>query len=133
MQDKTVLLLVLVFLLVGCGGAYKASKVNRIPLEETETVIYQDFWLKTNVGIMTVGAQNQNGLLKPRVRLKNLTNKQVDAEIRVKFLDRQGFELDDDMGWDPLPLEPGEIATYSKTALSKEARKYKFILKLANN
>lgn len=118
--------------LLSCGGAYRASTVNRVPLEETNTVVYQDIWLKATVGIMRVDAQNKNGYLMPRLRLKNLTNKQVDAEILVKFLDSEGYELDD-TGWDPLPFEPGEIKSYSKIAINKDARDYRFILKTAGN
>ena len=118
--------------LLSCGGAYRASTVNRVPLEETNVVVYQDIWLKATVGIMQVDAQNKNGYLMPRIRLKNLTNKQVDAEIFVKFLDGEGFELND-TGWDPLPFEPGEIKTYSKIAMNKNARDYRFILKTAGD
>jgi uncharacterized protein YcfL len=126
------LLLFTSFFLVGCGGTYRASKVETIPLEQREKIIVKNFWLKSNVGVLSLDNENQDGFLKAKVKLKNLTSSLVNAEIKVKFLDKDGYELNETWGWEPLPLESGEIKSFQKVAPSKSAVDFRVLLKLAD-
>ncbi|MBA4311147.1 MAG: hypothetical protein C0417_00805 [Chlorobiaceae bacterium] len=117
----------------GCGGTYRASKVDSTPLEQSEKIIYKNFWLKTTVGVLEIWDENQDGFLRAKVKLKNLTSSLVNAELKIKFLDKDGFELNPNWGWEPFPLESGEIKSFQKIAPSKNAVDFKIILKLASD
>ncbi len=117
----------------GCGGAYRASQVETIPLEQREKVVYKNFWLKASVGVLATESEMQDGFLKAKVKFKNMTSSLINAEIKVKFLDRSGYELDDTWGWSPLPLESGEIKGVQRTAPSKSAVDYRILVKLAGD
>lgn len=119
--------------IVGCGGAYKASEVYSIPLEQREKIIYKSFWLKVNVGILSIDQEYNEGFLKAKVKFKNLTSSLVNAELKIKFLDREGYELNETWGWSPFPLESGEIKSYQQIAPSNNAVDYRILLKLASD
>jgi|WetSurMetagenome_2_1015567.scaffolds.fasta_scaffold96302_2 uncharacterized protein YcfL len=123
--------IVLTVVASGCGGAYRASQVQTIPLEQREKVIYKNFWLKASVGVLTTESEVQEGFLKAKLKLKNMTSSLINAEIKVKFLDQGGYELNDTWGWTPLPLESGEIKSIQRTAPSKGATDYRVLIKLA--
>jgi len=129
----TLMLLFLGLIALGCGGAYRASKVESVPLEQSEKVIYKNFWLKTTVGVLETESENQDGFLRAKVKLKNLTSSLVNAELKIKFLDKDGYELNPNWGWEPLPLESGEIKSFQKIAPTKTAVDYRIVIKLASD
>jgi len=118
--------------LVGCGSTYHAKELSRPPLEETDVVIYKNIDLKLSVGIVDVSKDYVNGLLRARLRIKNLTGKTINTEIKVKFRDAQGFELTE-TPWTPLPLQSGEIHSFEQVASSKEAVDFRVVIQRAGS
>ena len=117
----------------GCGGAYRATELSRPTLEETEKVIYKNIDFKFSVGVVDVSQDYVNGLLRARCRVKNLTGKPINAEIKIKFRDAQGFEIDDAAPWTPLPLESAEIRSFEQIASSSDAVDFRIILQRAGS
>jgi hypothetical protein len=120
-------------LVLGCGGTYRATGVSTVPLEQREKVVYKNFWLKATVGVLSTDSEIQEGFLKAKLQLKNMTSSLVNAEIKVKFLDKTGYEIEDGWGWAPLPLESGEIRSFQRISTSKAAADYRVLLKLAGD
>lgn len=117
----------------GCGGAYRATQPTRPVLEDTEKVIYKNIDLKASVGVLDIGQDYVNGLLRARCRLKNLTGKTINAEIKVKFRDAQGYEMDDTAPWTPLPLESGEIRSFEQIASNADAVDFRIVIQRAGS
>lgn len=122
----------LVLVAAGCGGAYKATQPSRPTLEDTEKIIYKDLDLKYSVGVIDISQDYVNGLLRARCRLKNLTGKTVNAEIKIKFRDAQDYELGDPP-WTPLPLESSEIRSFEQIATSTDAVDFRIIVQKAGS
>lgn len=118
--------------LLGCGSTYHAKGLSRPPLEETDVVIYKNIDLKLSVGIVDVTKDYVNGLLRARLRIKNLTGKTINTEIKVKFRDSHGFELNE-TPWTPLPLQSGEIHSFEQVASSKEAVDFRVVIQRAGS
>ncbi len=132
---RAVILCVLSFCLfvLGCGGAYRATQPARPALEDTEKVIYKNLDLKNSVGVLDISQDEINGLLRARCRLKNLTGKTINAEIKVKFRDAKGYELDDPAPWTPLPLESGEIRSFEQIASNPDAVDFRIVIQRAGS
>lgn len=118
--------------LLGCGSTYHARQVSRTPLEETDIVIYKNLDLKFSVGVVGVTQDYVNGLLRARCRVKNLTGKNINTEIKVKFRDAQGFEIGE-TPWTPLPLQSGEIHSFEQIATSKSAVDFRIVIQRAGS
>ena len=125
--------LLLCLVIVGCGGTYRATHPARPGLEETERIIYKNIDLKYSVGILDISEDTVNGLLRARCKIRNLTGKLINAEIKIKFRDAQGYELDDTAPWAPLPLESGEIRSYEQIASNPEAVDFRIIIQRAGS
>ena len=119
--------------MVGCGGAYKATVPSRPALEDTDLVIYKNMDLKYSVGILDVTEDYVNGLLRVRCRIKNLTGKMINTEIKVKFRDSQGFELGGAAPWTPMPLESAEIRSFEQIASNTDATEFRIIIQRAGS
>lgn len=124
--------IVIVGCLFGCGSTYHAKELSRQPIEETDIVIYKNIDLKLSVGIVDVSKDYVNGLLRARLRIKNLTGKIINTEIKIKFRDTQGFELSE-TPWTPLPLQSGEIHSFEQIATSKEAVDFRVVIQRAGS
>jgi uncharacterized protein YcfL len=129
-----IILISLIFLLniFNCGSTYHAKNISRPPLEETDKVIYKNWDLKKSVGIVDVNQDYVNGLLRARLRIKNLTGKIINTEIKVKFRDAQGFEMSE-IPWTPLPLQSGEIHSFEQIATNKEAVDFRIVIQRAGS
>jgi hypothetical protein len=127
-----ILAVLLVLVVAGCGGAYKATQPSRPTLEDTEKIIYKDLDLKYSVGVIDISQDYVNGLLRARCRLKNLTGKTINAEIKIKFRDAQDYELGDPP-WTPLPLESSEIRSFEQIATSTDAVDFRIIIQRAGS
>ncbi len=118
---------------LGCGGTYRATQPTRPALEDTEVVIYKNLDLKQSVGVLDIGQDEVNGMLRARCRLKNLTGKTINAEIKIKFRDAAGYELDDPAPWTPLPLESGEIRSFEQIASNPDAVDFRIVIQRAGS
>jgi len=120
-------------MMLGCGGAYRSTQPSRPALEDTEKVIYKNLDLKASVGVLDISQDQVNGLLRARCRLKNLTGKTINAEIKIKFRDAQGYEMDDTAPWTPLPLESGEIRSFEQITSTTEAVDFRIVIQRAGS
>jgi hypothetical protein len=118
--------------ILSCGSTYHARQVSRMPIEETDIVIYKNIDLKFSVGVVDVAQDYVNGLLRARCRVKNLTGKNINTEIKVKFRDAQGFEIGE-TPWTPLPLKSGEIHSFEQIATSKSAADFRIVIQRAGS
>lgn len=128
-----VLLAIILAVGPGCGGTYRATRPTRPALEDTDVVIYKNIDLKASVGVLDIGKDYVNGLLRARCRIKNLTGKTINAEIKIKFRDADGYELDDPAPWTPLPLESGEIRSFEQIASNKDAVDFRILIQRAGS
>jgi len=129
----TCLLFVPAFLIWGCGGTYRASQLRSQPIEESEHVVYKNVTLKLSVAVMEDQGIRENGLLRVRAKVKNMLGKTINAEIKIKFLDSSGYEITDNSGWQPFPLEKGDIKAIDRFASSPNAVDYRILVKLAGD
>jgi len=118
---------------LGCGGPglYRATPSSKTTLEDTDKVTFKDEDLQKSISVVDVSQDDVNGLLRARCRLRNMTDKPVRAEIKVKFRDAQGYELDDSAPWTPLPLESGEIKSFEQIASNPDAVDFRIMVQLA--
>ncbi len=117
--------------LSGCGSTYRASRLARAPLEETERIVYMDRSLKTNLAVMDIRQDDINGLLRVRGKVKNTGRGLLNAEVKVKFVDKDGMEIGQGAPWSPLPIEGGEIRTFEGLASSRDATDWRILIQLA--
>lgn len=135
MNNKLILAVssaMIVIFLVGCGGSYRASHMRNTALEEEEHIIYRNVTLKASVAVMDHSMEQIGDLMKVKARFKNTMGKQINAEIKVKFLDQSGYEIADNWGWQPFPLEKGEIKEFERIAPTKTAVDYRIFIQLAS-
>jgi uncharacterized protein YcfL len=124
---------ILCLVIPGCGGTYRATRPSRPALEDTEQVVYKNLDLKASVGVLDISQDTVNGLVRARCRLKNLTGKTINAEIKIKFRDAQGYEMDDAAPWTPLPLESGEIKSFEQIASDPNAVDFRIVIQRAGS
>jgi len=117
----------------GCGSTYRASTLARPPLEETEKIVYKDASLKSNLAVMEIMQDQVNGLLRVRGKVKNMGHGLINAEVKVKFIDKDGMEIGPGAAWFPVPIERGEIKTFEGLASSKDAVDFRILVQLAGN
>jgi uncharacterized protein YcfL len=118
---------------LGCGGTYRATTPTRPALEDTEKVIYKNLDLKASVGVLDIGEDDVNGMLRARCRIKNLTGKTINAEIKIKFRDAEGYELNGAAPWTPLPLDSGEIRSFEQIASNPDAVDFRIVIQRAGS
>jgi len=126
-----IILMSMSILVLGCGGVYRSSQVSHATLEEREHVIYKNITLKASVAVINHESIWTGKLMKVRARLKNMLSRQVNAEVKIKFLDSSGYEIIDNWGWQPLIMESGEITTLERIAPSPQANDYRIVIQLA--
>ncbi len=119
--------------LPGCGSTYRASKLARPPLEETEKIVYKDMSLKHNLAVMDIIQDQVNGMLRVRGKVKNLGRGLLSAEVKVKFIDKDGMEIGQGAPWTPMPIEGGEIRTFEGLASSSQAVEWRILVQLAGS
>lgn len=132
MKTLIIILLIGTISMISCGSTYRATQLTRPALEETEYVIYKNIDFKYSVGLVDVSKEFVNGLLRARVRVKNLTGKVINAEVKFKFLDKDNFEVGESF-WIPMPLESGEIKSMEQITSSKNAVDFRIILQRAGS
>ena|SRR2546426_651604 len=120
-------------LVPGCGSTYRASRLARTPLEDTEKIVYKDMSLKHNLAVMEIVQDNVNEMLRVRGKVKNMGHGMVNAEVKVKFIDKDGMEIGQGAPWMPLPVERGEIRTFEGVAASKLAVDWRILVQLAGS
>jgi len=119
--------------LPGCGSTYRTSKLSQAPLEDVTKIVYKDISLKTNLAVMHIEQDDVNGVLRVRGKLKNTGHGMVNAELKVKFLDKDGMEIEQAAPWMPFPIEGGEIRTFESLASSKLAVDWRILVQLAGS
>jgi hypothetical protein len=119
--------------LCGCGSTYRASTLARPPLEETERIVYMDRSLKTNLAVMNIVQDDVNGLLRVRGKVKNMGRGLLNAEVKVKFVDKDGMEIGQGAPWSPMPIDRGEIRTFEGLASSRDAADWRILVQLAGS
>lgn len=122
--------LITVILYTSC--MFTATQVKRTPIELKHPVVYKELSLKPQVGVLKTEEDVVNGLLQAKVIFKNMVNWTVNCEVKVKFRDKNGFDLDDPWGWFPLTLESSELKTFTRTAPSPDAVDYTVIIQKAS-
>ena len=137
-KNRNILLLMLpatavLILIASCGGTYRATQLHKPSLEERERVIYKNWDMKASVGVIEVTEGRVNGMLQARAKFKNLMGKTLNLEIKVKFLDNQGYEIDSPAPWYPFPMESGEIRAFEQVASSPNAIDFRIILQRAGS
>lgn len=111
---------------------FTATQVKRTPIELTHPVVYKELSLKPQVGVLKTDEDIVNGLLQAKVIFKNMVNWTVNCEVKVKFRDKDGFDLENPWGWFPLTLESSELKTFTRIAPSPEAVDYTVIIQKAS-
>lgn len=114
-----------------CGGIYRSSHISHTTLEESEHVIYKNITLKASIAVIDHESIWIGKLMKVRSKFKNMLAKQVNAEVKIKFLDSSGYEIKDSWGWQPLIMESGEIKVLERIAPSPQANDYRILIQLA--
>ena len=120
-------------LLPGCGSTYHASKLARTPLEDVDKIVYKDMSLKSNLAVMEIVQDEVNGMLRVRGKVKNTRRGMLNAEVKVKFIDKDGMEIGQGAPWTPLPIEGGEIKVFEGVATSKDAVDWRILVQLAGS
>ena len=120
-------------LLPGCGSTYRATQLSRTPLEDEVKVVYKDMSLKSNLAVMNIVQDDVNGMLRVRGKVKNTGHGTVNAEVKVKFIDKDGMEIGQGAPWMPLPVEGGEIRTFESLAASTLAVNWRILIQLASS
>ena len=124
--------LILSLLFIQCGGTYRSTELKSAPLEDTTYVIYKNIDLKYSVGVVDVGSDLVNNLVRARLRLKNLTGKHLNVELKIKFRDSQGYELKES-AWIPFPMDSGEIKSFEQIASDPLATDFRIIIQRAGS
>jgi hypothetical protein len=114
----------------GCGSTYQATRLSRPPLEETDKVVYKDMSLRSRLAVMDVIQDEVNGMLRVRAKLKHTGRGLLNAEVKVKFVDKDGMEFGQEGPWLPLPIGGGEIRTFEGIASSSQAADWRILVQL---
>jgi len=122
----------LIAVVLNSACMFTATQVRRTPIELTHPVVYKELVLKPQVGVLKTDEDIVNGLLQAKVIFKNMVNWTVNCEVKVKFRDKDGFDLEDAWGWFPLTLESSELKTFKRVAPSAEAVDYTVIIQQAS-
>ncbi|MBT7039956.1 MAG: DUF1425 domain-containing protein [Bacteroidetes bacterium] len=131
-MKKMIVMVIVLITLLGCIGMYKGTKDVGISVEESNYVIYKDIRLKPSISVVTHESQSMGNLIKVRAKFRNMSVYQVNAEVKIKFLDSSGYEIIDNNGWLPLILEKGEIKSLERIAQSPRAVDYRILIQYAN-
>jgi uncharacterized protein YcfL len=125
----TIFLTVVAVALAACSPySSPANSTGRLPLEETQSVIYKDLTLKMYVHVRDVQVEKKNGLLIGRVSLENRRGSDMPVEIKAKWLDAGNIEIDDSWGMRPVMLKRDEITSQEFIAPSPDAVSVRFII-----
>jgi uncharacterized protein YcfL len=127
------LFLGLALLLPGCAGTYDVARRYTPAPEETDKIVYKDLSLHTNLVVMDVITDNVNGMLRVRSKVKNRGRGLVNAEVKIKFVDKDGMEIGQGAPWLPMPIEGGEVKTFDGLANSAAAVDYRILIQLAGS
>ena len=118
---------------IGCGGAYRSTRLSLPVLEEYERVIYRNIDMKASVGVIDLQSDRVNNLLRVRARFKNLVSWRINLEIMVRFLDADGFDLVSQPAWFPLTMLSGQIQTFERISSDLKAVDFRIVLRRAGN
>jgi len=129
---SVLLCMIFITFILNSACMFTATQVKRTPIELTHPVVYKELSLKPQVGVLKTEDDIVNGLLQAKVILKNMVNWTVNCEVKVKFRDKDGFDLEDPWGWFPLTLESSELKTFTRIAPSPEAVNYTVIIQKAS-
>ena len=128
------LFLGLALLLPGCAGTYDpARRYTPAPEEMADKIVYKDLSLHTNLVVMDVITDNVNGMLRVRAKVKNRGRSVVNAEVKIKFVDKDGMEIGAGAPWLPMPIDGGEVKTFDGLASSPAATDYRILIQLAGS
>jgi uncharacterized protein YcfL len=120
---------IVVFILCGC--VFRPMSGGSNSLELKNSVVFKDAKTYAQIRVQQVNKSFINDLLQAGVVLKNLTNIRINLEIRVKFRDKDGLELDDLVGWIPFPIESSELKTFKRIATSSRAVDFVIMVQMA--
>jgi uncharacterized protein YcfL len=118
---------------LGCGGTYRASHPAQQPMEETERIVYKNLDLKASVGVLDMSEARMGNMLQARLKLKNMMGKTINAEIKIKWVDKDGYEVGNPAPWTPLTLESGEVRSFEQVASSDRATSFNVIIQRAGS
>lgn len=134
-MKRTIIITICLFVFItilGCSGMYRATKDRGPRVEETEYVIYKDVRLQPSISVIDNEAIPIGNLIKVRAKFRNMSIYQVNAEVKIKFLDSSGYEIIDNYGWQPLILEKGEIKSLERISPTPQAVDYRILIQYAN-
>lgn len=126
-----IIIIVFSMLLFGCGGMYKGTDDIYKTAEDDEHVIYKDARLIPSISVVDYENTYVGKLMKVRVKFRNMSVYNVNAEIKIKFLDQSGYEIADNHGWMPLFLSKGELKSLERIAPTPQAADYRIFIQLA--
>jgi len=121
-------------LLTGCvtpPGPYVAKADPKNPETAGVGVVILDPDLRRTVAVdePALVRRNENGLLHVQVAIRNISPREnLQLQAQTIFRDDSGLVLNSQPGaeapWDVVTLTPGEIAYYSRQAMSPEATRF---------
>jgi len=131
-ETKLLCLILVVGWLVGCG-AYRPpdNELATSPKEFETKVMYKNLGLKIYVYVRDVREERVNGLLIGKIMLENKRSGDTRVEIKAKWLDKDGYEINDSFGMRPVFLKRNEVKSEQFVAPDPNAVTVRFIIETA--
>ena len=127
-MKKLPIILILVSLMIGSCGPYRADK-NPDPLQETERVVLLDHVLKRYLNIVKSKTERlPGGQLNVKIAIENEENSDIWADVRVIFRDADGFEIET-TNWEPVQFHRRKVTTFAKNSLNASAQDYRILIR----
>ncbi|GEM_PF-1439516 len=101
------------------------------PLELRSPIVYKDLSSTFQVAVVSINKRDVNGLLQAEAIFKSYRNSTINLEIKVKWRDRDGMEIETGWGWAPFPIEKAEVKTFRQIAPSARAVDFTVMVQLA--
>jgi hypothetical protein len=128
MRRTSVILVVIVALLAGCGPFRPIDPMSP-PVQDTSIITFLDMplalWLRV-AGHQS--SRTEGGLLLARMRIENFLDTDRWVDIQVIFRDKDGFEVEK-TNWEPIMLQRRRVTDYQINSLSPRPVDYRILVR----
>lgn len=101
------------------------------PLELRSPIVYKDLSTTFQVAVVSINKAEVNGLLEAQAIFKSYRNSAINLEIKVKWRDKDGMDIESGWGWSPFPIEKAEVKSFRQIAPSARAVDFTIMVQLA--
>jgi uncharacterized protein YcfL len=138
MINKKIILILLVFMVIGCN-ARRGANIDRLAqqtIDDTHpraTLILGHTDLVNNVLITNVRVAQVGLLPKAGIDVQNLTDNRYSLEYKIIWRDKQGFPINISNVWHRFVLSPRKIKSFQSMGKTEDAYSIQFTVRFPDD